>query len=138
VIGLLIGLGFGWWAWIMYDSHRHMVASGVTTEGTMTGGYRETRTTRRGATTSVTYSPAFRYRTADGRTVEGIVEETMDRGEIRPGRALAVMYDPANPTTVRLASAVGEGPGRAPWVLGGLALLFALPCAYALATGRAL
>jgi hypothetical protein len=123
VIGLALAAGFAFSAWMLASDQLHMAAIGKITEGTITG-YKEVRNTgRRGSYLSTTYHPTFRYRTEDGKTVEGTVLDSLERDEIKVGQVMRVMYDPAHPTDVRLASAVEAGLGTNIWMLGGAALL---------------
>lgn len=122
VIGLLLALGFGYGAWITAGEHRHMVLVGKVADGTITGHKEVRHTGRRGTYLSTTYHPTFRYRIGNGREVEGTVPQALDPGEIEIGRVVRVIYDPAEPTAVHLASAIEAGPGATPWSLGAAAL----------------
>ncbi len=125
-VALLVALGVGHGYWTTLEEHWRLASTGVATDGTIVSDqevqYRAGRTGASGA--SVAYTPTFRYRTAEGRVVEGTVPESLPRDEIRPGRIMRVVYDPANPTTVRLASAVERGPGFFLWLESGLLGLF--------------
>lgn len=120
----------------MILEHRRITAVAVPAEGRMTGAYRLVRSTGRGASTS--YYPNVSFRTADGRVIVGPTVDALSLPEIQAGRAVQLRYDPADPWTIRLAEALAEGLGIAPWLLGGAGLLLAIPAVWGLVTGRAL
>lgn len=125
IIGFALAGSFAFAAWMKLDEQRHIRAVGKTTDGTIVG-EQEVRTTgRRGSVLSITYRPTFRFRTADGKDVEATATDKMERAEIVPGRVMRVLYDPADPSYVRIASVVEEDDGSLPWILGGVALLAA-------------
>ena len=103
---------------------RHILAVGRIVDGTITG-EQEVRTSGRRGVVSITYRPTFRFRTADGKDVEATATDKMDRAGIVPGRVMRVMYDPGEPSYVRIASVVEEDDGSLPWTFGGLAAVVA-------------
>lgn len=136
VILLVIALVAAGSALAMVLEYRHMAAVAVPAEGRMTGAYRQVRSTGRGASTS--YYPNVSFRTADGRVIVGPTVDALSLPEIQAGRVVQLRYDPADPWKVRLAEALAEGLGIAPWLLGGAGLLLAIPAVWGLVTGRAL
>lgn len=120
----------------MILEHRRITAVAVPAEGRMTGAYRQVRSSGRGASTS--YYPNVSFRTAEGRVIVGPTVDAVPLPEIQAGRVVQLRYDPADPWKVRLAEALAEGLGIAPWLLGGAGLLLAIPAVWGLVTGRAL
>lgn len=123
VLGLLIAFGLGWGGLAAVQDHQRTVASGVEVEGRMTGGYREVTSRRGGRVVSVNYYPAFSYRAAEGRIALGTSSDAIERTEMWVGRTMPLLIVPGDPPVVRIAAAVTAGPGAAPWILGGLALV---------------
>ncbi|WP_431284463.1 DUF3592 domain-containing protein [Humitalea sp. 24SJ18S-53] len=136
IIGILIALGIGAGAASLVRDYVHMLTHGVTTEGRMTGRYREVTSTGRGH--AVSLHPWFSYRTADGSIITATVSDAMDLADIRAGRTMPLRYDPADPSVLRLAEALEAGPGALPWILGGLALIVGGLSVFGLVTGRSL
>ena len=124
LIGLLLATGFGYGAWMWTADHRHMQAVGRATEGTIVG-RREDRGRGRGVSGGeqyVSWRPVFRFPAAEGTSVEAVAQQRMEPDDIRVGRTMPIVYDPADPTQVYLATALAKGPGFTPWLLGGVAL----------------
>ena len=126
-LGLLVAAGLAWWTWSLLQDHWRISATGIQVEGTMTGSYRQVQSTRSGTVTGTTYNPTFSYRTPQGNVVLGTVQDSVDRAEIERGRRMALIHDPQDPFSVRLASGLAAGPGLAPWVIGILALVVGIP-----------
>lgn len=136
VILLVIALVAAGTGLAMILEYRRMAAVAVPAEGRMTGAYRQVRSTGRGASTS--HYPNVSFRTADGRVIVGPTVDAVALPEIQAGRVVQLRYDPTDPWKVRLAVVFAEGPGIAPWLLGGAGLLLAIPAVWGLVTGRAL
>ena len=135
-LGLALALGLAWATLGMVQDYRRMAGNGIAAEGRMTGSVREVRSSGRGRTTS--HYPGFSFRTAEGRIVLATSADAVEPGEIRAGRVMPLLYDPADPSVIRLAKAVGDGPGALPWLLGGLSLLLGGAAGWSLVTGRAI
>jgi len=117
VIFALVGAGLAALAWSMVADVRRLAASGVRVEAQVVT-VDEFR--RRGVSS---YVPTFVFRTADGRVVRERSSETLSSmDEFSGGRRVTVIYDPADPSRVRLASSVAAGAGVLPWIIGGFAL----------------
>ncbi|MCK8787536.1 DUF3592 domain-containing protein [Roseomonas sp. NAR14] len=125
VASLLIAVALFVGAAILVRDYRHMSRDGIPVEGRMTGSYERVTHTRNGSVTGTDYNPSFSYLTREGATVIGTVPDSVDYAEIRPGRTMALRYDPENPKDVRLASALEGGPGVLPWLFAGLGVLVA-------------
>lgn len=117
VIFVAVGIGLAVLAWMPIAEDRHLAANGVRTEARVFS-IEEHR--RRGVST---YYPIFVFRTADGRVVRERSSVPVSSPEpYRGGGSFAVVYDPADPSSVRSADAVGGGIGALSWILGALAL----------------
>ncbi|HEX2891450.1 DUF3592 domain-containing protein [Vineibacter terrae] len=123
VIGLLLALSFAYGAWTLAADRLHMIAVGLPADGTMIGHKEVRHTGRRGDYLATTYHPTFSYRVQDGGTAQGTTLDSLDREEIRVGRVMRVVYDPADPGHVRLAESLERGFGSNVWLLGAAALL---------------
>jgi len=127
VIFGVLGLGLGVACWYQVADARVLAASGVRAEAQVVS---VDRFTRRGVESFV---PTFTFRTADGRVVRERSSETLSSDtEFADGRRVAVVYDPADTSRVRLASSVDGGIGVLAWVLGGLAALSFAVAGYAM------
>ena len=122
MIGLLLALSFAYGAWTLAADRLHMIAAGLPADGTMIGHKEVRHTGRRGDYLATTYHPTFSYRIRDGRVVQGTTLDSLDRGEIRVGQVMRVVYDPSDPSHVRLAEALEHGFGSNVWLLGAAAL----------------
>jgi hypothetical protein len=112
-----VGLGLGVLAWSQIADHRHLAAAGVRAEAQVVS-VDEHR--QRGVSS---FTPTFMFRTADGRVVrERSTESLTSNAEFAGGRRVAVVYDPANPSLVKLASSLDGGVGALTWIIGGFAL----------------
>lgn len=117
IIFLAAGIGLAVLAWMPIAEDRHLAANGVRTEARAPS-IEEHR--RRGVST---YYPVFLFRTADGRMLRERSSVSVPSVEpYRSGRPVAVVYDPANPSSVRPADSVGGGVGALSWILAALAL----------------
>lgn len=113
------GLGalFAYFAWSQAAGHLALTSRGQRAEATILR-YEEVRGRR-----STSWYPVFQFATAEGRKVEATSGVSADPAALPRGQRLAVLYDPADPSNVRLAVAVEAGMGVTPWILGGLAVL---------------
>ena len=118
---MLIGLVLAYGAYSQVGEVRGLAARGVQAEATVVG--METHRGRRG---SATYYPVFQLVTADGRTVQGTSSTAVTPSDFPRERRATVVYDPADPTRLRLPSDVASGPGITPWVLAFFAVLLLL------------
>jgi len=128
-----LGLGalFAWYGWSQASAHWTLSSRGQRTEALIIG-YEEARGRR-----STTWYPIFQFATAEGRKVEAASGASAEPGEWPRGRRVPVLYDPADPATVRQVVAVEAGLGATPWILGVLALLmFALAAVFLLPPRR--
>jgi hypothetical protein len=107
---------FAWFTWASVDEYRALTARGVQAEA-LVAGYEDVRGKH-----GTTHYPVFRF-AVDGRQVEGTSRVGADPAELRRGQRVKVVYDPAQPTHVRHATALAAGMGATPWVTGILALL---------------
>ncbi len=112
------GLGLAVLAWSLIAGSRDLAAKGVRTEAQVVA------VDEHGRRGSFSYTPTFMFRTADGRLVRHrSTESTSSKEELGGGRRVSVIYDPADPSKVRLASSVAAGPGVLPWIFAGLAVV---------------
>lgn len=122
-----LGLGLGAAAWYQVADAQALATRGVRTDAQVVS---VDQYTKRG---SASFVPTFTVRTADGRVVRERSSETLTSdAELGGGRRVAVVYDPADTSRVRLASSVDGGVGVLPFVLGGLAALSFLVAGYAM------
>jgi hypothetical protein len=125
-IGLALGLGFAYGAWVKLEEGRHWAGIGRATEGLIIGYKEVPRTDRRGYRYT-TYHPTFRYRLDGGNEVEGTVPERFDQDAIEVGRVMRLIYDPGNPADVHIAEAIEDGLAFVPWYMGGVAFVVCVP-----------
>ncbi|MBX6374721.1 MAG: DUF3592 domain-containing protein [Acetobacteraceae bacterium] len=118
---MLIGLVLAYGAYSQVSEVWGLAARGVQVEATVVG--METHRSRRG---SASYYPIFRFATADGRTMQATSSTAVTPSDFPRGRRATVVYDPADPTRLRLPSDVASGPGITPWVLAFFAVLLLL------------
>lgn len=127
VIFGVLGLGLAGVTWYQVADVRALAARGVRAEAQVVS---VDQFSKRG---SVSYVPTFSFRTAEGRVVRERSAETLTSNEeFSGGRRVAVVYDPTDPSRVRLASSVDGGVGVLPWILGGLAALSLAVAGYAM------
>ncbi|MCW5747232.1 MAG: DUF3592 domain-containing protein [Alphaproteobacteria bacterium] len=126
VIGLALALAMGVGAWVKGQDYWRMITVGETTDGTITGYRQVERTGRLGRHFSTTYHPTLVYSTTDGRVIEGTTLDAMERSEIKVGSVMRVVYDPENPTDVRLAAVLQAGVDIDVWLLGGAAVVIGI------------
>jgi hypothetical protein len=69
----------------------------------------QTGGSRRERRNSAVYHPILRFTTVDGQTVEAESPVGGNPPPARPGERVAIMYDPGDPTQVRIDSPMGSG-----------------------------
>lgn len=126
VIFGVLGLGLAGVTWYQVADARALATRGIRAEAQVVA---VDRYTQRGV---ASYVPTFTFRTAEGRVVRERSSETLTSDAEFTGGRVAVVYDPADTSRVRLASSVDGGVGVLPWVLGGLAALCFAVAGYAM------
>ncbi|GGG16717.1 hypothetical protein GCM10010964_01290 [Caldovatus sediminis] len=122
VFCILVGLVLGYGTWSQTSEFVHLMRRGQQAEAIVVG--MESVRSRRGATI---HRPVFRFVTADGRKVEARASTAVSLSDFPRGRRTTVVYDPAEPTRLRLPEDVAAGPGVSEWILGlGTLLMLAL------------
>jgi hypothetical protein len=66
------------------------------------------------------YLSILRYLGPDGKPIEVASHINVDQDTLRTGQDVMVVYDPDNPTHVRLTDEIAAGRGAGPWISAAL------------------
>lgn len=124
------GLGF--------RSIRRLERTGCRTFGTVVSLRHEQHTTKeegRVRTTGGSYFPTLEFGTADERTIRAETRVGTGRPPAQPGDEVKVIYDPDDPTNVRIDSFTGRG-GKLFLIVGAVGVVMLAMAMYQMATLR--